>query len=404
MMTATNAKSLGAIRGLLFLIMFVIGTDTFLISPLLPTLQSLFHVSTERSGWMMGAYTLGSAAFALVAGPLSDGWNRKKVMLAGLACFAVSTFLCGFAVDFWTMCLFRFLAGVSAAFTAPQVWASIPALFPAPRIAQATGVAYAGLAVSQAFGVPIGSALAAVHWSTPFMAIGACSLLLAIAIFFVVPDMKPNPAMRGAKSAIWKRYVTLLASGQAQGVYLAYFFVHLGSSAAFAFLGKWLADRFQLPLGQTGMVMLFLGLGNLVGSMGSSYILRLLNRYVVMAAGMVIVVALYAALPHLPSVPTAAGVTFAIFAVLGILFPLMIAMMNGLNATIRGTIASLATSTMNTATTLGAATAGWLYALLHGYAAVGAFAAVCIAGSLAAFLASGALGVNAQAANKPASN
>ncbi|UUZ91014.1 MFS transporter [Paenibacillus sp. P25] len=124
---------------LFFLIMFVIGTDTFLISPLIPTLQDLFHISTGMSGWMMGAYALGYALFALIAGPLSDGWDRKKVMLGGIICFAVSTILCGFATGFWSMFLFRFLAGVSAAFTSPQVWAAIPALFPPQRIAKVLG-------------------------------------------------------------------------------------------------------------------------------------------------------------------------------------------------------------------------------------------------------------------------
>lgn len=61
-----------------FMIMFMIGTDTFLISPLLPTLQQAYHVSTELSGWMVSSYALGYAGFALVAGPISDGLNRKK--------------------------------------------------------------------------------------------------------------------------------------------------------------------------------------------------------------------------------------------------------------------------------------------------------------------------------------
>ncbi len=42
-----------------FMIMFMIGTDTFLISPLLPTLQQVYHVSTELSGWMVSSYALG---------------------------------------------------------------------------------------------------------------------------------------------------------------------------------------------------------------------------------------------------------------------------------------------------------------------------------------------------------
>ncbi|PYI55587.1 MFS transporter [Paenibacillus flagellatus] len=375
---------------LFFSIMFAIGTDTFLISPLLPTLQSLFDVPTGSAGWMMGAYTLGSATFALIAGPLSDGWDRKKVLLCGLIGFAVSTILCGFAVDFWTMCLFRFMAGVSAAFTAPQVWASIPALFPPARIGKALGIAYAGLAVSQAFGVPIGSLLAAGHWSYPFWAIGLGSLLLAAAVAVAVPAMKP-PLRPGAKPSVLSRYVALLGSGRARGTFLAYFFVHLGAGAAFAFLGKWLTDRFSLSIDETGYAILFLGLGNLLGSLCSSYAVKALGPHRAMATGMLFAIAAYVAVPYMPSVSLVTVVYFFLFAVLGVLFPLMVGLLNGLNPTVRGTISSLATSTMNAATTVGAWTSGMLYAAFAGYSAVGLFTGICLACSLLVFVSSGVL-------------
>lgn len=106
---------------LLFFTMFIIGTDSFLIAPLLPTLQAEFDVATNISGWMVGAYALGYAVFAVIAGPLSDGWDRKKVLVYGMLGFAVTTALCGLATGFWSMFAFRFLAGVSAAFCGPQV-------------------------------------------------------------------------------------------------------------------------------------------------------------------------------------------------------------------------------------------------------------------------------------------
>lgn len=108
-----------------FLTMFLIGTDTFLISPLLPTLSNLYHIPTAISGWMVSAYAIGYAVFALFSGPISDGRDRKKVMTWGLLAFALSTFLCGFAFNFQLMLLFRLLAGISASFVTPQVWASI---------------------------------------------------------------------------------------------------------------------------------------------------------------------------------------------------------------------------------------------------------------------------------------
>lgn len=397
-------KQMRKIIVLFFLVMFVIGTDTFLISPLIPTLQSIFGIPTEKAGWMIGAYTLGSAVFALIAGPLSDGWDRKKVLLSGLTCFAISTCLCGFAVDFWTMCLFRFLAGVSAAFTAPQVWAAIPSLFPPAKISKVLGVAYAGLAVSQALGVPIGSLLAVGNWSLPFWSIGIFSLMLVVAAYFVVPSMQPHQ-QQGATPSMFTRYVPLLTSGKARGTFLAYFCVHLGSSAAFAFLGKWMTDRFELSINEVGYVIIFLGLGNLIGSLCSPYIIKALNQFQTMAAGMLIVIAAYIVLPHVSSVTIVKGVYFFIFAILGILFPLMVGLLNSLNPTIRGTISSLATSTMNAATTLGAWMAGMLYVVFNGYSAVGIFTGICLACSLLVFISSGVLSTakaNSKPKNEPA--
>lgn len=157
--------------------MFVIGTDTFLLSPLLPLLQNQFHVSTDLSGWMVSAYALGYALFAIIAGPISDRLNRKTVMLWGLAGFIVSTFLCGIAPSFAAMCLFRFAAGISAAFVTPQIWASIPVIVQPSQIIKGMGIATAGLAASQMLGLPFGGFLASFTWHTPFFVLSACSLI-----------------------------------------------------------------------------------------------------------------------------------------------------------------------------------------------------------------------------------
>lgn len=390
------------LTALLFLIMFVIGTDTFLISPLIPTLQRLFHISTEYSGWMVGAYALGYAVFALIAGPLSDGWDRKKVMLSGMVCFSVSTILCGFATGFWSMFLFRFLAGVSAAFTAPQVWASIPALFPEPKIAKVSGIVMAGLAASQTFGIPIGSLLAATHWSYPFFTIGACSLLVAIFIRYAFPEMKPNQDQR-ARISIFRRYIPLLTSRIARRSFLAHFLFQCGFFAAFSFIGKWMTDRYHLSIDQVGYVMFFLGLGNMVGSISGAYVIKMLNRFNTMVVGFLVSIVCFISLPHLPSVSAFEAVYFFIFATMGIVFPLILGLLNSLNPTIRGTISSLANSIMYAATTLGSWIAGLIYATFNGFFAVGIFAAICFAGSLLFFIVSGILTIHSKTKKELAS-
>lgn len=162
------------------------------------------------------------------------------------------------------MFLFRFLAGMSAAFTAPQVWAAIATLVPPDKMVKAMGVATAGLAASQALGVPIGSYLAAAHWPTPFFVIGCGAIILVILILVLIPHSPP--ALQNRKPAIFKRYRTLVADGRAKKAFLAYFVFQTGNFAAFSFIGPWLSDKYELSSAGIGTVMIFPGLGNTVGS------------------------------------------------------------------------------------------------------------------------------------------
>ncbi|RUT29636.1 MFS transporter [Paenibacillus zeisoli] len=363
------------VLSLYFLIMFVIGTDTFLISPLLPTLRSEFGVSIQASGWMMGAYSVGYALFALLAGPLSDGWNRRKVMIYGMLGFAISTFLCGFAFDFWSMFAFRALAGISAAFTSPQVWATIPMLVKPNKIVKSMGIATAGLAVSQTLGVPIGTYLAVGSWHLPFFIIGGFSVLLLILILIFVPDFKP--AVTGKQPSIGGRYLTLLREGKAQKSFFAYLMFQTGNFAAFTFMGTWLADKFGMNITEIGSVLIFLGLGNIVGSFFGSRVVEKWGRHVVLPLGITLMLVLYAALNFAPSGIAVKGLYFFIYMIAGTIFPVMMSLLQTLSATARGTIASLSNAVMYTATTIGAYVAGLLYASFHGFTAVIVFTAIC---------------------------
>jgi len=112
--TSPKGVRVSTMGWLSFFTMFVIGTDTFLVAPLLPLLQRELDVPLSRAGWLVSAYALGYALFALVAGPVSDRHDRRRVILSGLAAFAVFTCACGLAWSFWSMVAARFLAGRSS--------------------------------------------------------------------------------------------------------------------------------------------------------------------------------------------------------------------------------------------------------------------------------------------------
>ncbi|KAB2452229.1 MFS transporter [Bacillus sp. CH126_4D] len=363
------------ILAVFFSIMFMIGTDTFLISPLLPTLQQVYHVSTELSGWMVSSYALGYAGFALIAGPISDGLNRKKVMVIGMSFFALSTFLCGIAPSFLWMLMFRFLAGVSAAFVSPQVWASIPLLIEKEQIVKAIGIATAGLSISQILGLPVGAYLAMIHYTTPFFIIGLLSVLLVILIYVVLPEIQPVH-IGGSKTNILKRYKQLLTDSKVSLSYVAYFVFQTGNFAAFSFFGVWLSIQFGLQVHEIGTAMLVLGLGNLTGNIFGPRIVNKIGYNLSFYGGIVFTAVLYVLLPHVKNIILVELLFFVLFFVTGILFVLMMRNLQNMSSVARGTGAALANASMYIGQMIGAATAGLLFVASHNFILIGSFTAL----------------------------
>lgn len=367
-----------------FTIMFMIGTDTFLISPLLPTLQQVYHVSTELSGWMVSSYALGYAGFALIAGPISDGLNRKKVMVLGMSFFALSTFLCGMAPSFLWMLTFRFLAGVSAAFVSPQVWASIPLLIEKKQIVKAIGIATAGLSISQILGLPIGAYLATIHYTTPFFVISILSALLVVLIYVTLPEIQPVQ-IGGNEKNILKRYKQLLRDSKVSRSYFAYFVFQTGNFGAFSFFGVWLSSQFGLQVHEVGTAMLVLGLGNLTGNIFGPRIVNKIGYNISFYGGIVFTAVLYVILPHLKNIIFVELFFFVLFFVTGILFVLMMGRLQNMSIIARGTGAALANASMYIGQMIGAAIAGMLFAASHNFILVGSFTALLYIGALFLF-------------------
>lgn len=363
------------ILSLYFLIMFIIGTDTFLISPLLPTLRNTFNIGVVTSSWLVGAYAIGYALFALVAGPLSDGWNRKKVMLYGILGFSISTFLCGFANSFWMMFLFRTLAGIFASFTTPQLWATIPILTPQENVTKSMGIASAGFAVSQTLGVPIGTYLAVSSWKTPFFIIGVCAFLLFIMIFLIVPEFRP--AISGKQPSILARYITLFQVKNVKQSYLAYFTILTGAFAVFTFLSTWLSDKFTLTVSEIGNVLIFIGLGNMIGSLFGNKATTKFGKCTTLLSGIVIMGGLYLLLTFMTSLFLVKVCCFLLYLTFGTIFPIVMAHFQTFSTTSRGTIAAISNVTNYAATIAGAYIAGFLYVQFHGFIGVTVFTAIC---------------------------
>jgi predicted MFS family arabinose efflux permease len=165
-----------------WLTLFVMGTDLFVISPLLPAVAENFSISPARAGLTVTVFSVVYMVAAPAFGRLADRFGRKRLLLCCLIAFAAANLLTAAATSFAALLAARIFAGLTAAGVSPSVYALVGETAPTGRRATWMGIAVSGLLLSLSIGTPIGGlAGAAFGWPMVFVALAAASAVLAIA-------------------------------------------------------------------------------------------------------------------------------------------------------------------------------------------------------------------------------
>ncbi|GGO49120.1 MFS transporter [Streptomyces daqingensis] len=118
--------------------------DGTVVNVALPRIGKDLDASLAGLQWAVNAYLLTLAGLILLGGSLGDRYGRRRVFVVGVLWFAVSSALCGLAVNAEMLIGARALQGVGGALLSPGSLAIIQAVFrPADR-APAVGT-WAGL-------------------------------------------------------------------------------------------------------------------------------------------------------------------------------------------------------------------------------------------------------------------
>ncbi|MCC3859849.1 MFS transporter [Pseudemcibacter aquimaris] len=164
--------------------------DFMIILPLGPDLTTSIGIPSSRMGLLGGIYTFAAAISAIVMAPYLDRFDRKRAVLFFLAGLAVSTYLCSFAYDTYSMLAARTLAGIFGGPVTALSLSMVVDVVPISRRARSIAIVSSAFTVSSVFGIPFALKLAGLmDWTMPFIVIGIFSGIVCIAIYFLLPSM-----------------------------------------------------------------------------------------------------------------------------------------------------------------------------------------------------------------------
>ena len=90
---------------------FLFGYDTANIGSALPFIP--YHLSSFWTGYLVAGASLGAAAGALIAGPLTDLFGRKTLLITDAAIYAIGALLSAFTVNVFMLLSSRTLIGLA---------------------------------------------------------------------------------------------------------------------------------------------------------------------------------------------------------------------------------------------------------------------------------------------------
>lgn len=88
------------------------GFDLLILSFALGGIMTSFNVEQTQAGWLTTFTLFGAVLGGLLFGVLSDKFGRVRTLTWSIVLFAVFTGLCALAWNFWSLAVFRFLAGI----------------------------------------------------------------------------------------------------------------------------------------------------------------------------------------------------------------------------------------------------------------------------------------------------
>jgi EmrB/QacA subfamily drug resistance transporter len=164
--------------------LFMIMLDNTVVNVALPSIQRDLHADLSSLEWTINAYTLSFAVLLVTGGRLGDIFGRRRLFLAGVVIFALSSAAIGLAPSDGALIAGRAIQGVGAALMMPATLSIITNAFPPQERGKAIGT-WAGVsALALAIGPVVGGALTeSVSWRAIFflnlpVAVGAVAVTL----------------------------------------------------------------------------------------------------------------------------------------------------------------------------------------------------------------------------------
>jgi AAHS family 4-hydroxybenzoate transporter-like MFS transporter len=188
-----NSRKMSGYQWLLLFLCFLIvttdGMDVAIMGFLAPAITREWGISKAAFGAVMSAAPIGLAIGALLIGPLSDRYGRKRLLMVAVAWFGTFSILCSQAGDVYQLSILRFLTGLGLGAAMPNTTTLLSEYVPEKSRGTLITIMFTGFNLGSAL-VGFGAALILgdYGWRGVLVAGGVIPLACIPLYLFLIPE------------------------------------------------------------------------------------------------------------------------------------------------------------------------------------------------------------------------
>ena len=168
--------------------------DTTVVNVSLPHIAGNLSATIDESTWVLTSYLVANAIVLPMTGWLARTFGRKRLLMASVTGFTVSSLLCGLAPNLPTLVLFRLIQGATGGAMQPLSQAVLLEAFPPQDRGKAMGFWGLGIVVAPILGPVLGGWLTDTYsWRWVFyinLPVGITSIIMTQLFVFDPPYLR----------------------------------------------------------------------------------------------------------------------------------------------------------------------------------------------------------------------
>lgn len=178
--------------------------DRVCISKAAPLIQADLHFTKEQMGYIFSAFTLAYALFEIPGGWLGDKMGPRRVLMRVVTWWSIFTAATGYAWNYTTMLVCRFLFGAGEAGAFPNITKMFTIWLPQKERGMAQGITWLCARWGGAFTpLLVLWVLQFVKWQHAFVIFGALGIIWSVVFYLWFRDNpKDHPGVNAAELAL----------------------------------------------------------------------------------------------------------------------------------------------------------------------------------------------------------